>query len=202
MISFFSGLKLIGDLEKDVYEVFAQFGRLDVWEHSKRVAAEGVAMAKRLNFPDAGEIKTAAFLHDIGRVIPAEERVKLAAASGIEVCEEERLFPLILHQKLSKVIANAIFNVTDELILEAIGCHTTLRKNPTNKDMMLFLADKLAEWQGTGIPTHIRITKRGLDVSLERGTFVYLEHLWENRSEMTVIHPWLGDVDGCLKANQ
>ena len=66
---------------------------------------------------------------------------------------------MIIHQKLSKVIAKEIFKVDDEEILNAICCHTTLRKHATKMDLVLFVADKI-EWDQNGAPPYLAEVKR------------------------------------------
>lgn len=67
-------------------------------------------------------------MHDIRGVIPNEKRIAAAEALGIDILPEERIFPMIIHQKLLKVMARDLFQVADEDILNAIECHTTLKK--------------------------------------------------------------------------
>ncbi len=50
-------------------------------------------------------------------------------------------------------MAQEIFGVTDTLILNAVGCHTTLRAQPTTLDKVLFVADKLV-WDQPGTPPY------------------------------------------------
>lgn len=68
-------------------------------------------------------------MHDISGVIPNEKRIAAAEALGIDILPEERIFPMIIHQKLSKVMARDLFQVADQDILNAIECHTTLKKS-------------------------------------------------------------------------
>ena len=75
--------------------------------------------------------------------------------------EAERKFPMIIHQKLSRVIAKEIFKVEDEEILNAICCHTTLRKHATKMDLVLFVADKI-EWDQKDTTIFNR-NKKGLE---------------------------------------
>ena len=58
----------------------------------------------------------AGYLHDISAIFPNEARIVVAEQFGIEILQEEREFPMIIHQKLSKVIAKEIFKVDDEEI--------------------------------------------------------------------------------------
>ncbi|EJW16375.1 hydrolase (HAD superfamily) [Paenibacillus alvei DSM 29] len=62
---------------------------------------------------------------------------------------------MIIHQKLSKVMARDIFGITDNEVLDAVGCHTTLRANATQLDLVLFVADKIA-WDQQGTPPYLK----------------------------------------------
>lgn len=97
---------------------------------------------------------------------------------------------MIVHQKLSRLMAQEIFGVTDALILDAIGCHTTLRPEPTTLDKVLFVADKLA-WDQPGRPPYAHDLQAALEQSLDQATLFFLTYLWERRDSLLVIHPWL-----------
>ncbi len=64
--------------------------------------------------------------------------------NNLYIDEAELKYPFILHQKISRLLANTFFNVEDERILSSIECHSTLKANPTSYDMALFVADKLS----------------------------------------------------------
>ncbi|ASL65211.1 hypothetical protein SAMN04488573_1011735 [Bacillus sp. 5mfcol3.1] len=105
---------------------------------------------------------------------------------------------MIIHQKLSRVIAKEIFKVENEEILNAICCHTTLRKYATKMDLVLFVADKI-EWDQNGTPPYLIEIKKGLEKSLEKAAFVYISYLWERKDTLKVIHPWLEEAYWDLK---
>ncbi|MBN1873734.1 MAG: bis(5'-nucleosyl)-tetraphosphatase (symmetrical) YqeK [Anaerolineae bacterium] len=157
-------------------------------EHSANVAAEAECLARRLG-EDCARAQQAAWLHDVSVVIPTAERVPLAQSLGMEVLPEEAAFPMILHQRLSAVLAREIFGVQDETVLSAIACHTTLKPNATCLDKVVFLADKLA-WDQPGIPPYLSDMRAALDRSLDAAVFVYLRYLWDMRETLRVIHPW------------
>jgi HD superfamily phosphohydrolase YqeK len=96
---------------------------------------------------------------------------------------------MIVHQKLSHLMALEIFGVTDPLVLDAIECHTTLRAESTTLDKVLFVADKLA-WDQPGTP-HAKELQAALEQSLDHATIFFLNYLWNRRDTLLVIHPWL-----------
>lgn len=187
-----NSISLTGNWEIDIQQMLEQYNKLHTYEHSVRVANEAKRIAKRFGL-DEEAAAIAGYLHDISAIIPNDERIEVAEEMQIEVLQEERIFPMIIHQKLSKRIANEIFKVENETILDAISCHTTLRKNATPIDMVLFVADKI-EWDQSGTPPYITEIKEALEQSLEHACFAYISYLWERRQSLKVVHPWLQDA--------
>ncbi|ENQ3077047.1 bis(5'-nucleosyl)-tetraphosphatase (symmetrical) YqeK [Bacillus cereus] len=192
-----NSISLTGNWELDIKQMLEQYNKPHTYEHSVRVANEAKRIAKRFGVNEEAAA-IAGYLHDISAIIPNDERIQVAEEMQIEVLQEERIFPMIIHQKLSKRIANEIFKVENETILDAISCHTTLRKNTTPIDMVLFVADKI-EWDQSGTPSYITEIQEALDQSLEHACFVYISYLWEQRENLKVIHPWLQDAYFDLK---
>lgn len=159
-------------------------------EHCANVAAEARRIAGLVGAnPDQAEI--AGWLHDSSAIYPDSERLALAHQHKIDVLTEEAAFPMILHQKLSVVVARDVFRVTDEAILSAIGCHTTLKKDASLLDKVVFVADKTA-WDQAGEPPYLREVIAGLERSdINQAALAYLRYLWERRASLRVVHPWM-----------
>ncbi|WP_020061293.1 bis(5'-nucleosyl)-tetraphosphatase (symmetrical) YqeK [Bacillus sp. 123MFChir2] len=186
-----NSISLTGNWELDIQHMLEQYNKPHTYEHSVRVANEAKRINKRFGL-DEEEAVIAGYLHDISAIIPNDERIEVAEKMQIEVLQEERIFPMIIHQKLSKRIAQDFFEVENETILDAISCHTTLRKNATPLDMVLFVADKI-EWDQSGTPPYITEIKEALELSLEHACFAYISYLWERKQNLKVVHPWLQD---------
>lgn len=168
-------------------------------EHCLNVGAEAKQLAMRFHAdPEAAEI--AGWLHDISAVIPNHERIEVSRRLRIEILPEEESFPMIIHQKLSKVMAKDIFGITDSDILEAIGCHTTLRAKSTLLDQVLFVADKIV-WDQSGEPPYKQELDKKLNLSLKHGAFSYIHFLWERKEDLKVVHPWLKEAYEELKTH-
>lgn len=179
----------IDSLRGDVRRLLLSHGYALIYEHSLLVAAQAVSLAERFG-EDPALAEIAALLHDIGAVVPEAERAEFLLSRQIAVLEEEARFPLILHQKVSRALAGELLGVRDAAILDAVGCHTTLKPGATRLDMLLFIADKLA-WDQPGTPPYREAVLKGLDASLEAGAYAYIHHLFENRSALRVVHPWM-----------
>ncbi|MGG0256979.1 bis(5'-nucleosyl)-tetraphosphatase (symmetrical) YqeK [Bacillus toyonensis] len=186
-----------GKIEHSIKEFLLKYDKEFTYHHSIRVANEARKIAIMFH-ENEEKAEIAGYLHDISAIFPNEDRIKVAEAVGIEILQEERKFPMIIHQKLSRVIAREIFKVEDEEILDAICCHTTLRKHATKMDLVLFVADKI-EWDQNGTSSYLVDIKNGLEKSLEHAVFVYISYLWERKDTLKVIHPWLEEAYWYLK---
>jgi predicted HD superfamily hydrolase involved in NAD metabolism len=178
-----------GNLRHDVASFLVLHNCAHTAGHVARVAAEARRLAERFGAV-VDEAETAGLLHDISTVIPNEERIAAAHAFGVEVLPEEATFPMIIHQKLSVVLARDIFGVTAPETLSAIGCHTTLKANASLLDKVVFIADKIA-WDQPGEPPYLAELQQALDRSLDHAVFCYLDYLWQRRATLRVVHPWL-----------
>lgn len=187
-----SNMTATGDLKSDVYQFLLSNHCPKTAEHCMEVGAESRRVAGIVG-ADQEQAEIAGWLHDISAVFPNDQRIDAARELGIEILSEEEAFPMIVHQKLSKVLAERIFQIKDVAILEAVGCHTTLRSHSTQLDQVLFVADKIA-WDQNGEPPYLQQLKEALEVSLPHASFCYLHYLWERRSSLKVIHPWLREA--------
>ncbi|WP_166246556.1 HD domain-containing protein [Paenibacillus turpanensis] len=190
-------IEFTNDLKNDVYLFLTANNCPKTAEHCIHVGTESrkIALTVQAN-PEAAEI--AGWLHDISAVIPSNERIEVSKQLQIDILPEEELFPMIIHQKISMVMARDIFSITDQEILDAVGCHTTLRANATLLDQVLFVADKIA-WDQSGEPPYLKVLNRNLSKSLSHGAFAYINYLWERKETLKVIHPWLKEAYEDLK---
>lgn len=156
--------------------------------HCLAVGAQARSLAMRWG-EDPNRAETAGWLHDVSAVIPNGERLAAARESDLEILPEEELVPMLLHQKLSAVLARQIFGVKDTMLLSAIGCHTTLKPAASRLDQIVFVSDKIA-WDQPGDPPYLASMLSALDESLEAACLVYLEYVWQRREQLPVLHPW------------
>ncbi len=180
---------LTGDLAESVPRLLTAQGCATTAVHVRAVADESARLAERFGV-DGMQARAAGWLHDVSAIIPVTSRVAFAECHGIPVLAEERLAPMILHQKLSAVLARDLFEIEDPEILAAIACHTTLRQDAKPLDKVVFLADKIA-WDQPGTPPYLDDLNRALSSSLDRAVCVYLGTLWDRRHALPVLHPWL-----------
>ncbi len=186
------GIRFTGDVPTDVRALFLKWGLSHTSEHCMRVSKEASQLARRFSI-NVGEALAAGLLHDISNIVPRSEMVALAEALKLDVLPEERDFPAILHQRLSAEMARDIFQIDNRSILSAIGCHTTLKKGALSLDKVVFLADKIQWDQPSTAPLRDAI-RIALDKSLDTAVLCYLNYLWERRSDLAVIHPWMREA--------
>ena len=169
---------LSGDIRTDVKNILLINGKSKTYIHVANVADRNALISKTYDL-DHDKCVIAGLLHDISAVIKPEDMLKYAYENRLEVCEAERKYPFLLHQRLSKICAVEYFNISDEEILSALECHTTLKKCPSKYEMSLFIADKLA-WDREGLPPFYEEVNAALDISLEAACYKYMEYMVEN----------------------
>lgn len=185
-------IQFTDDLKNNIYSFLVSNDCTETADHCMTVGEEARRVALRFGAnPDAAEI--AGWLHDISAVFPHQERVNVSKQLKIDILPEEEIFPMIIHQKISRVMAQEIFNISDQEILDAVGCHTTLRGNATLLDQVLFVADKIA-WDQAGEPPYLEELNLKLKQSLAHGAYAYINYLWLRKESLKVVHPWLRDA--------
>ncbi len=184
-----AGYSLSGLLAEDVATFLNLHGLTKTAKHSAEVADKAYQLALRFGL-DCELAFWAGWLHDVSAVIPNAERLRYARILELDIIPEEIQHPMILHQKLSRVFALEIFDVGDIAILNAVECHTTLKRNAKPLDKILFVADKLA-WDQVGTPPYAKAMNQALRQSLDTAVCVYMEYIWRQREFLPVIHPWL-----------
>ncbi len=185
---YFAEIEQTGSLAKDATAVLIHHNLPKVAGHVGHVAKEARRLASQFG-ADAAGAETAGWLHDISAVIPNEVRVEMCAAFDIPVLPGEANFPMILHQKLSVVVARELFGVTDTAVLSAIGCHTTLKANASQLDKIVFIADKI-KWDQPGEPPYLVALETAVAHNLDDACRVYLNYLWRQRDSLRFAHPW------------
>jgi predicted HD superfamily hydrolase involved in NAD metabolism len=193
-----ANVPLVGDVPSDVTAFLIHHGHPKTADHCACVAAEAERLA--LRFGEDGRLaQTAGWLHDVSAVFPNRQRAHVARQLGLEILPEEVAAPMIVHQKLSAVMARQIFGVTDKAVLSAIACHSTLKANASLLDKIVFIADKIAWDQPHTAPFLEGILaalekekkqKQGQEQSLDQAVLHYLDHLWQRRDTVPVVHPW------------
>lgn len=110
------------------------------YEHSLSVSYTCMNLAMRYGY-DVDKAEMAGLLHDCAKRYNDQTIILKCAKHGIEITEDERLAPAVLHAKYGAWVAENKFGITDRLILEAIACHTTGKPQMNWLDLILYIAD-------------------------------------------------------------
>ncbi len=172
------------DLETDVANLLRHNDREDTLSHVTDVSRVNGKLAEQFGLMREKCI-VAALLHDISAIIEPEDMLRYAIENRFEICEAERRFPFLLHQRFARLVADEFFEIGDSDILSAVECHTSLKASPGPYDMALFIADKLA-WDQEGTPPYYDAVRSALDESLERACYVFMTFVMDNRM---LLHP-------------
>ena len=178
-----------GDIKADVQALFYTHNRPKNFEHSKAVAETNIKIAEQYGL-DTNICEFGGYLHDISAIIPHATMMSYAVDNGWYIDEAEQKYPFLLHQRISRVIAQEGFRITDERILSAVEHHSTLKTNPSSYEMALFVADKLAWQESHDIPVSeapfYSIVKDALSISLEVASLAYMDYIVEHNM---ILHP-------------
>ncbi len=105
-------------------------------EHSFRVALLAVERARGLGIPEE-KVMLAAALHDCGKYVPLDSSL----LKGFVM--PEGVPAPVAHQYTGAYLAEQVFGIDDEEILDAIRYHTSGREDMTPLGKLIFLADML-----------------------------------------------------------
>lgn len=172
--------------------------KADVLKHVEDVAAIAVELAKAYNL-NVNKIKLAALLHDISGIMTPQEMYDFGKARGLEIDPAEEKYHALLHQRVSKIIAQEDFEITDSVILNAIECHTTLRKSASVYDKVIFIADKIS-WDQKDVPSCDDLLKSATIDALDEACYLYIKYQFDNNL-LVMPHQWLIEAYEDLKKN-
>ena len=173
-----------GNIKADIESLLTANNKAKTFDHVKAVADMNVKIAGQYGL-DKNICELCGYLHDISAVIAPGDMMKYAMKKGWSIDEAENKYPFLLHQLISKTIAEQDFGIADEQVLSAIECHSTLKTNPSAYDMALFIADKLA-WDQEGEAPFYSVVSDALKQSLESASLVYMDYIVDNKM---ILHP-------------
>ncbi len=116
-------------------------------KHTLGVAEAAKEIAKT-HFPalDLKQVELAALMHDFTKEYPYERQLELCAKYGIELSEDERNTPKLLHAKTGAMIASDRFSLSTD-ICNAIYWHTTGKAAMSPFEIVIYLADYIEEFR-------------------------------------------------------
>ncbi len=144
--------------------------------HSLRVADRAAELAEIFG-EDSDKAYTAGLLHDIGKVRDEDTMLKICSNFDIILKEKIREDKVNLHCEFGKLIAQKVYGIDDEDILNSIRYHTTGRENMSRLEKIIYLADYTEYGRKfEGVEEARELSERNLDEAMV--------HVLEN----TIVH--------------
>ena len=177
------------DLQTKVSLFFNYFEKSDIYQHTTEVLEELEQHKVRYAIDDTTyeRCKTGVLLHDVGRVVQMEEVFDFCESFGYIATSCEKNAPGIMHQICSRFLAEFVFDIKDDAVLEAIECHTTLKAEPSLIAKLVHLSDKTS-WKEKEDQPLVEKLREATD--LDEALFIYQKHMYDQRHEMKCYHPW------------
>lgn len=110
-------------------------------DHTMLTVREAVRLAAAYG-EDTEKARLAALLHDCIK-LPNKELLSYCAEHGIELTEDERNNPYLIHSRLGAELASSEYGVTDPDVLLAIKNHTLGCVRMHLLDKIIYVADKI-----------------------------------------------------------
>ena len=164
--------------------------------HVEKVSDTAVWLAKIYDL-DIVKVELAALLHDISAIMTPQEMYETAKIRYLEIDPAEEKYHFLLHQRISKIIAREYFDIRDRDILDAIECHTTLKKNAGMYDKVLFIAD-IISWDQKGVPPYYDLLKSKAGESLDEACYFYIKYQFDHNL-LLMPHQWIKEAYEDLK---
>ncbi|MGL4392718.1 MAG: bis(5'-nucleosyl)-tetraphosphatase (symmetrical) YqeK [Fusobacteriaceae bacterium] len=176
--------ELINKLKKDLKEKLSPAR----FSHVINVESMGQTLGAKFSVPK-DKISVAAFIHDIMKEYPAEFLYKIFLESKqkfseINGYENENN---ILHGFVGAIYAEKNYGITDEDILNAARYHTIGRKNMSDLEKIIYIADKIEQGRNYKFSSEIRdLALKNLDAGIILETEKKIEYLIKEKSDIHV----------------
>ncbi|WBW49211.1 bis(5'-nucleosyl)-tetraphosphatase (symmetrical) YqeK [Peptoniphilus equinus] len=112
------------------------------FKHSLRVAEEARKLALYYNV-DGDAAYTAGYFHDCAKVKDVRLLLQLAAEHHLDLTEDMKQSPMIIHGFLGAKMAQSCYGVIDPEVLDAMRYHTTGRANMSTLEKIVYIADAI-----------------------------------------------------------
>lgn len=112
--------------------------------HSMNVAKTAEELARKYGY-DEEKCLLAGLVHDICKELPKEEQLEMVRKSQRDICPEELRTPPLYHAPAGSWYCENVLGIHDEDILNAVRYHTIGRKNMSDVEKTIFLADTISE---------------------------------------------------------
>ena len=184
---------------ESIKDIYLSNNKSKTWKHVQEVTETAVWLAVKYSL-DTDKIKIAALLHDVSAIMSSQEMYDIAVSRNMYLDPAEEKYHFLLHQRISRIIAEERFGIKDVNILDAIECHTTLKKNSNLYDKTIFIADKIS-WDQEGKPPYYEELKSLARESLDEACYFYINYQISNNL-LLMPHKWIIEAYDELKGNR
>ena len=150
-------------VEKNLYAGMVEINNLlspHRLSHSKSVAKLAYEIAKANNLEKPLEAFMAGLLHDIGKDLPLEEQYKIVKEHSPEYLNAPKFS---WHQFAGAYLAQSMFEINDQEMLDAIKFHSTGNENMGQIAKIIYAADKIEPTRGFDSSDLISAMKNNVD---------------------------------------
>lgn len=110
------------------------------YRHTIGVSYTAASLAMRYE-SNVQKAQIAGLLHDCAKCIPDSQKIQICESESIDITDFERENPFLIHSKLGAFLANTIYGVNDNEILNSITYHTTGRPDMSLLEKIIYIAD-------------------------------------------------------------
>lgn len=161
----------------DVIEILCdETENQELFDHMEHVATLASDIATHHGL-DEEEAYLTGILHDVGRLVDSDEYLHILKENNIAVTEQEKKVVDVLHCKVATLICDEVFKIDTSDIHLGVLYHTTLRREPTDFEKVIFLADKMT-WEYDELVFDIEETVfQSLNVACYKALNWLLDHI-------------------------
>lgn len=155
------------------------------FEHTLGVERTAREMA-RVFGEDEEKAALAGLLHDCAKCMPLSQMIK--ASRNVDVDPVMKASKALMHAVAGRCVAQEVYGVQDEAVLDAIRWHTTGRANMTRLEKIIYLADVIEPNRKPypGLDELRALCMQDLDAALRMALRMSLEHVKEQGK---TLHP-------------
>jgi len=155
------------------------------YEHTLGVEKTAREMARVFGV-DEEKAALAGLLHDCAKCMPLDKMLKAAKHEEVDSVMKES--KALMHAVAGRCVAQDVFGVEDEAVLDAIRWHTTGRADMTALDKIIYLADMIEPNRKPypGLESLRELCMKDLDRAMHTALQMSLRHVEEQGK---TLHP-------------
>ena len=176
-------------VEHDLYEGMVELNKILTphrLAHSKSVAKTAYEIAVANNVKEPLKTFVAGLFHDIGKDIPIEKQEELTKKAFPEFGDQPKW---AYHQFAGAVLAESMFGIKDQSILDAIKFHSTGNENMDYLAKIIYASDKIEPTRGFDSSDLIQAMKNDIDegfkIVLQANKDYLIEHVKSIENPLT-----------------